>query len=85
MHGDDAVVVFRFKRKGNEARITDINRYLRGEMGAKMVQIQYRGEDGLGLCLCEEPVQGIADKIEWGTVTSVDDSERTIHVTIKPE
>lgn len=85
MHGGEAVVVFRFQRKGNEARIGDINQYLRGDMGAKMVQIQYRGEEGLGLCLCEESVQDIADKIEWGTVTFVDDSARTIHVTIQEE
>lgn len=66
-------------------RISDINRYLRGDMGAKMVQIQYRREEGLGLCICEESVQDIADKIEWGTVTFVDDSACTIHVTIQEE
>ncbi|MGI9474074.1 MAG: hypothetical protein ACR2NZ_21215 [Rubripirellula sp.] len=81
-HGDN-IVIFRFRRKQNSARIADINLYLRRDMGAKLVQIQYRGEEGLGLCICDAPISKIAAGIDWGTVTSTNKSDRTIHVTIE--
>ena len=61
-----------------ESRI--IRRMCSEELKQRSSSISFIGDQGLSLLAYDGPLSELIDHIDWGTVTSSDESTRTIHV-----